>query len=168
MIRTLTGLVPFAAAVAVFGIVVAVLLDRHMAIGTWLLAAFLVGHGLVHLLFVMPRPTPTAAAANDVEFPFDLGRSWLLSRVGIEGGQPRTVGVALIGAVLVGYVLAGLATIGLLLPMDWWPGLVLASTAASALLIGLFAQLGLLVGLSIDAVLLWVVLASAWSPTPVA
>ncbi len=74
------------------------------------------------------------------------------------------IGGVLVGAVVVGYGLAALATVGLLVPSEWWPGLMVASTAAAALLMGLFFQPGLLLGLAIDAVLLWIVLASLWTP----
>ncbi len=56
MVKTLTGLLPLALGVGVAGIVIWLLLSRSLAIGRWLLAAFLVGHGWVHMLYVIPRP----------------------------------------------------------------------------------------------------------------
>jgi hypothetical protein len=165
MTRTLRGLAPLAVALLVFGIVVWQTLSRDMAIGTWLLAAFLVGHGWVHLMFVMPRPAPAAAGAGVMDFPFDLGHSWAVTRIGLASGPVRMVGLALMSATVVGYTLSGLATVGVLIPSEWWPILVIVATTASVLLLGLFYQPGLLLGLAVDAVLLWLVFASAWRPS---
>jgi hypothetical protein len=158
------SLAPLAAGLVVFGVVVWQTISRDMTIGPWLLAVFLVGHGCVHLMYVTPQPAPKSAPAGGTEFPFDLGQSSLLSALGVRVGALRAIGLMLIGMTVVGYLLAGLATVGLVIPADWWAGLVLASTAASVALLGLFFQPELVLGVGIDAVLLWVVLAGAWIP----
>jgi hypothetical protein len=159
------GLAPLAAALVVFGFVAWQTISQEMAIGPWLLAAFLVGHGLVHTMYLIPTPAPAPAGAARVDFPFVLGRSWLLSRLGVEAHPVRVVGLVLIGATVAGFTLAGLATVGLLVPSDWWSGLVITASTASIALLGLFFQPGLILGLAIDGVLLAVVLVSGWSPT---
>jgi hypothetical protein len=166
MTRTMRSLGPLAVALLVFGIVVWQALIRDMAIGTWLLAAFLLGHGWVHLMFVMPRPAPApaAAASGPVDFPFDLGHSWSTARMGLATSPVRKVGLVLMTVTVAGFMLAALATVGLLIPSEWWPSLVLVASIASVLLLGLFFQPGLLLGLAVDAVLLWLVIAAAWRP----
>ena len=165
MTRTLRSLAPLAVALLVFGIVVWQMLSRDMVIGIWLLAAFLTGHGWVHLMFVMPRPSSAATSAGVIDFPFDLGHSWSVARAGVASGPVRKVGLVLVGLTVVGYMLAGLATVGVLIPSEWWPNLVVLATSASVLLLGLFFQPGLLLGLAVDAVLLWLVFASVWRPS---
>jgi hypothetical protein len=76
----------------------------------------------------------------------------------------RLVGAALVVVVAVGFLLAGLATVGVVVPSGWWPFLVAGSAATSVLLLALFFSPTLILGIAIDAVLAWVVLASAWSP----
>ena len=62
VLKDLTGLLPFTVALAAIGIVIWWLLGRDMAAGKWLLGAFLLAHGLVHALFVIPPPASAAAA----------------------------------------------------------------------------------------------------------
>jgi hypothetical protein len=57
-----------------------------------------------------------------------------------------------------------MATVGVLVPSGWWPVLVAASAVASALTLALFFDPQLVLGLGIDALLVWVVLASVWTP----
>lgn len=57
----------------------------------------------------------------------------------------------------------GLATIGLLVPSGWWPGLLLEGAVGSGVALVLFFDPWLLLGLVIDAVLLWAVVAG-WTP----
>lgn len=164
MLKTIVGLAPFALGVAVFGGVIWFLLGRNIGLGKWLLAAFLMGHGFVQMMFLFPRPATAAATAGGVEYPFDMARSWLITGVGLDPGAVRAIGVALVAAVAIGFVLAGLASVGLLIPSGWWQGLVVGSTVASLALMTVFFSPGLLIGFAIDAVLLWVALASVWTP----
>ncbi len=55
-----------AAALAVVAAVIVLLLSAGWSLGWWLLAAFLLVHGCVHLFFVMPRPPerPSPAGAS--------------------------------------------------------------------------------------------------------
>lgn len=93
-----------------------------------------------------------------------MARSWLTTGVGIDPGMIRGVAFALIAAVLLGYGLASLATVGLFVPAAWWPGLVVAGTVASVIMLVVFFTPTFFIGFAIDAVLLWVVLASIWAP----
>jgi hypothetical protein len=163
MAKTLKGLLPLAVGLVAYGFVIWFLLERDMANGRWLLAAFLVGHGLVHVMFAVPRPATRPATANGVDYPFDIARSWAVN-AGLDAGLLRIIGVALVATVVVGFVLAGLATVGLMVPAGWWPWLVVGSTLASIVLLVLAFSPGLTLGVAIDAVLLWLVLASSWLP----
>jgi hypothetical protein len=64
------------------------LLSREMTLGRWLLAGFLVGHGLIHLLFVTPAPAP-GSAPDALEWPFDMAKSWLVTGPGLDVNGPR-------------------------------------------------------------------------------
>jgi len=163
-VKTILGLVPLAVVLAGVGIAIWWMLAREMTLGKWVLGAFLLGHGLVHAMFVMPRPATTDAAAGAAEWPFDMTRSWLVTGPGLDVNLVRLVGVALIGVVVVGFLLAALSTVGILVPVGLWPALVVASAAASAVLLATFFSPQLVLGLAIDAILVWVALASVWTP----
>ena len=76
------NLLPFGVGLVVFGLAVAFLIGRGMALGTWLFAAFLLAHGLVQLLFLVPQPESAPAAAGGVAWPFDMTKSWLITGPG--------------------------------------------------------------------------------------
>jgi hypothetical protein len=165
MVKTLIGLVPLAIGLMLFAVAVWFLLSAEMAVGRWVLAAFLVGHGLVLVMFVVPQPAAKPATASGVEYPFDMARSWLITGMRMDPGLVRSIGVFLVVAVVIGFALAGLATVGVLIPAGWWPVLVFGSAVVSTLVLLLFFNPGLILGLAIDAVLLWVALAAVWAPT---
>ena len=70
--RTTTQLVPLAITVAVVGVITWLLLDGDVALGRWLLAALILGHGLAHIAFVVPRPEPAPAAGPSIS----AGHGW--------------------------------------------------------------------------------------------
>jgi hypothetical protein len=166
--KILTDLLPLLAALAVLGGLTWFLLARDMAIGRWLLAATLFGHGWVHVMFMVPLParTATSATASDEAFSrtFDLGRSWLV-HAGLDVHLVRAIGTLLVLVTVVGFMLAALSTVGWLVPAAWWPGLVIGSSVASILLLAVALNPTLILGFGINAVLLWVALASLWTPT---
>lgn len=162
--KTMTGLLPLAVGIAVVGGVTWYLLDRNVGLGTWLLAALLFAHGWVHLMFVFPKPEPAAATAGGMAYPFDMGRSWLIRAAGLDVGLVRTIGKAVMVATFAGFILAALSTVGVLVPAGWWAGLVVGSAIGSILLLALFFSPVLVLGFAIDLALLWLVLASVWSP----
>jgi len=162
-LKDFSKLVPLAVALGVVGVVMAWMLQRQMTLGTWLLAAFLFGHGLVHIMFVAPVPAASETPATD--YPFDIGRTWLVTSGLIGAGTLKAIAVVLVGIVIVGYSLTALATVGLLVPVTWWSSLLIASTIASlALMVIAFAPM-LALGIAIDIVLLLVAIAAAWSPS---
>ena len=164
VLKNLIGLLPFTVALAAIGIAIWWLLGRDVAAGKWLLAAFLLAHGLVHALFVIPPPASAAAADRTPGWPFDLSRSWLVTSAGLDAGLVRLIGVVLVGGVTIGFGMSALATVAIIVPYGWWPALVAGSAVISAAVLVGFLSSQLVLGLAIDAVLLWVVVASAWAP----
>lgn len=163
MVRSMLSTLPWAAVLAGVGGMTWWLLSRDAGAGRWLLAAILVAHGLVHLLFLAPSPG-AGASEGGATWPFDLGRSWAVTRLGLEAGAVRAIALVLIAVTIGGFTLAGLATAGLLVPAAGWAPLVAVGSAASLalLLIGLNPQLVL--GIGLDVILLWVVVSGAWRP----
>lgn len=161
MVRTMAGILPWAVVLIGVGGAVGWLLSREMVAGLWLLAALLMGHGIVHMLFAVPAP---AATEGGGEWPFNLSRSWAISVVGLDANVVRIVGFALMTAVVVGFSLAALSTVGIIVPLGGWQPIVAVSAVTSTILLVLFFEPQLALGLGMDVVLLWVVVARAWMP----
>ena len=125
-----------------------------------LFAAFLFAHGAIHGSFLSPRPL---ASADGPEWPFELGRSWVLTPTGLRSESTRVVGTALVAATIATFALAALATAGVIAVDLWAPALAAGAVASLALLV-LFFQPWLALGVLIDLGLLWAVLVAGWSP----
>jgi hypothetical protein len=159
--RGIVGMLPWVIVLAIAGAAIWLLLDRQVVLGTWILAALILGHGLVHALFLLQPPDPPAGRPGP-RWPFDLGRSWLVALGGARRG--RRLAVVLVGVIVAASILAALATVGVL-PVAWWSALVVLAAVASIVLLVLAFDLQLVLGLGIDVALLAVVLAGAWTPT---
>jgi hypothetical protein len=146
MSKTTSTLAPFAAVLLGLGVAIWFLVSQGWAVGWWLLSAFLVAHGVVHILFVVPDRAELAT----------IGK-----RVGLTSGEMQSIGTVLGAVVVFGFLFAGLAT---LLGSGWWGLLVAVSAVASAAMLGLFFSPQLVLGLGIDAVLLFVVVSGVWHP----
>lgn len=166
MVKMIRELGPLAVGVALLGLVIAWLLQGGNVIGNWLLAAFLMGHGWVHTMYVMRQPAAQpAAAAGGTEWAFPpLDRSWLLSPIGTPAAASQLLGRLLVAATVLLYTLAALATIPLLVPATLWATLIISGTIASAVLMLVFFHRNLVIGLAIDVVLLVVAALAVWSP----
>jgi hypothetical protein len=162
--NNVSRLLPLAIGVAVVGGLTWVLLDRDVALGTWLLAALILGHGLAHLAFVVPAPDPARTKGAGMPWPFDLGDSWLVGRFGLNPVIVRAAGGALVAVAVVMSLLAAFATVGILVPPEWWPGLVVGLAVSSMVLLTVRFAPAFLVGFGIDAALLWLVFMSGWRP----
>ena len=167
VMRAILDLAPIGIGVAIISGAAWFLLDRNIAAGVWLLAALLFAHGWVHVMFVFPTPEPASATAGGLAYPFDMGRSWLVTRLGLNAGAVRMIGVAVLLVTFAGFLLAALSTVGWLVPAAWWPGLILGAAASSTLMLVLFFSPALLLGFAINGALWIVVLASLWSPAGV-
>jgi len=126
-----------------------------------LLAGFLVAHAMIHISYLTPAPPRTAGGP---EWPFDLTRSWLVTGFQMGPGVVRPLGIALVATTTTLLVAAGFATVGWLIPSGWWPGLVVSGAALSVLTLGVFFHPWLILGIAIDAALLWTVLMGGWQP----
>jgi hypothetical protein len=162
--KTITDLLPIGIGVALVAAVTWFLLDRNIGLGKWLLAALLLAHGWVHVMFVFPSPEAAPATAGGLAYPFDMGRSWLITNVGLDAGNIRTVGIAVMIVTFAGFLLTALSTVGWVVPTGWWAELMLGSAASSTLLLALFFSPALLLGLAVNVALWIVVLGSIWSP----
>ncbi|HEX6261806.1 MAG TPA: hypothetical protein VF097_03040 [Actinomycetota bacterium] len=112
------------------------------------LGVFLIAHGLVHVMFVVPEP---AREEGGLEWPFHLDRSWALS--GLGSGPARAIGILLMIATIAAFAVAGIA---LLADLGWWSGAAIAGAAASTALLGLYFHPMLVLGLAINAFVLTV------------
>ena len=123
-------------------------------------AGFLLGHAMIHGGFISRRPPATPGGPP---WPFDLGHSWLLDRLGLGGGASRLLGTALVAATIAGFALAALATFGVM-PAVLWPAAVVIGAVASLSVLVVFFHPWLLLGVAIDLVLLWAALVAGWTP----
>jgi hypothetical protein len=158
--KSALGMLPWAVVLGAAGFGIWWLLSRDMAAGRWLLAAVLIGHGVVHALFFVPEP---AATADGAEWPFRIAGSWPTG-LGLDTGLLRAVAALLIVAVIASFALAGASSAGIVVPASWWPGAVVIGAVVSAAILVLLFDPQLVLGLAIDAVLLWVVATGAWKP----
>lgn len=119
------------------------------------LAVFLVFHGLIHLGYFSPAPA-------DPKYPFSLNNSWLVNGVGSSTAHTLAVvlGIAAVG----GFVLTGLAAAGIVVPQSWWLPLIVLGSLASLLMLVIFWNNMLVLGIVIDVVLLVAVLGLGWQP----
>jgi hypothetical protein len=122
------------------------------------LAAFLLAHGAIHLGFVRAPPVTAGGPA----WPFTLDHSWLLERLGPVGAG-RPLGLALVAMTMASFGLAAVATLGVLPPVLWTLSVALGALASLALLV-IWAHPWLVVGIAIDAFLLWAALVARWTP----
>ena len=91
-----------------------------------------------------------------------MARSWLVTGLGLDVAIVRTIGTLLVIIVVAGFALSGLAWLGLAVPAEWWPGLVIGSASASVALLVAFFHPWIVLGFVIDAVLLWLVVGASW------
>jgi hypothetical protein len=159
--RGIVGMLPWVIVLAIAGAATWLLLDRQAVLGTWVLAALILGHGLVHALFLVPPPDPPAGRPGP-RWPFDLGRSWLVALAGARRG--RRLATLLVGVIVVASIAAALATVGVL-PAAWWSALVVLAAATSLSLLVLAFEPQLILGVGIDVVLIVVAVTGAWTPT---
>jgi hypothetical protein len=158
--RGIVGMLPWVIVLAIAGAAIWLLLDRQVVLGTWVFAALILGHGLVHALYLVAPPDPPAGRPGP-RWPFDLGRSWLVALAGVRRG--RRLGVVFVGVIVAASILAALATVGVL-PVAWWSALVVLAAVASLVLLVLAFDLQLVLGIGIDVALLVVVVTGAWTP----
>jgi hypothetical protein len=160
--KAIIQLAPLGVAILVFALIVGYLIQHQNAIGVWLFAAFLVGHGLVHVMFAAPPQSGPGSPGAD--FVFEPSRSWLVTARLVDVNVVRALVIALVAFTVAGYALAGLATVGLVVSQELWPALVIGATVASLGLMAVAVMPGLVLGVVIDLCLLAIVVLSVWAP----
>ena len=161
MVKTMSGMLPWAVVLVVIGGAIWWLLSRDMAAGRWLLAALLIGHGVVHVFFAVPAP---AAPEGGTAWPFDMARSWAVPGAGLDLNLVHVIGMVLMVVTVGAFALAALSTVGIIVPAGWWQATIALGAIASAAMLVLFFEPQLVLGLGIDAALLWIVVSRAWAP----
>jgi len=124
----------------------------------YLFAFFLAANGLIHGLFLVPRPPDSGAS-----WPFDPSDSWLLARIGVEPDVARGLAMVVAAVAVAAFIATAITWIGVL-PIDWLQPIATVATVAGLVLLGIFFQPWLTLGVAIDAVLLWGLVVSGWSP----
>lgn len=109
-----------------------------MAVVRVVAGILLLAHGLVHLLYL----------ASDVR-EFSLARSWLVPET-----ARRPLGIGLIAATVAAFALLALAVWGVPGLSAAWPAVTIVASLLSALLLILFWNPWLVLGLAIDLALL--------------
>ena len=111
--------------------------------------------------------TPFALAPKAwIGWPFGADSKPIFSFVGGLPSQSGSVLTPLLaGLAGLGFLAALAALFGLVIPASWWRPLMLTAGIASALLYVLYFGKWSLLPLTLDAVLLWGVLAQGWSVT---
>jgi hypothetical protein len=104
--------------------------------------AFLIAHGLVHLLYLVTK-------ADDPSWPFTLKQSWLLPEV-----VRRPTGLALVAATVAAFALLGLAVWGVPGLAGVWPVIAIVAAAPSLVLLVAFWNKQLIAGICIDLALI--------------
>jgi hypothetical protein len=126
------------------------------------LAGFLAAHGLIHASFLSPVPPATAGGPP---WPFDMAKSWLVTRAGLDAWPVTLLGTALVALTVIGFAGSALGAAGWIVPAELWRPLVAGSVAASALLLTVFFHPFLLLGFVIDAAIVWAVFVLSWNPS---
>ena len=107
----------------------------------------LIAHGLVHLMYLMPRPE------DDPSYPFVPETRWSAKLVGLEPSTARMVAVSLAVAVAVVLLVSGIA---LFADADIWKAAAAAGSLLSLalLLLLLFFHPWLTIGIAVDVAIL--------------
>ena len=108
---------------------------------------FLLAHGLIHVAIYAP---PTAADA-----PFDPGHAWLAGSLRRVRPVLLTIAYAYAAALTV-------AGVGLFAHQDWWQPAAIVGAALSLLLLVLFFNPWITVGVAINVALILVLVQTDW------
>lgn len=122
------------------------------------IGAFLILHGLVH---VGAASAPAPGEEDKGAFRFFLGedRSWLLRSIGVGDGTAWWIAIGLIAAATIGFVIAGVAIFA---GFSVWRDIAVISAALSLLLIIMFWNRYLPVGLALNVAIMVLLLTSTW------
>ncbi|WP_367325297.1 hypothetical protein [Streptomyces sp. HUAS ZL42] len=108
---------------------------------TALVAAFLIGHGLLH------PGVWTAPQRPDRPSPFDPGHSWVLAAARVSPAPARAAALSLAWYTALVYVVAGA---GLLAGSGWWPTAAVVAAASGLALKAIWFDPWLTLGVLLD------------------
>lgn len=118
-----------------------------------LIGLFLIAHGLMHASYLTPKP-------DDPNYPFDFTKSWFANLLG-DMSQP--IGVILTILVVICFILSGLGVFGVAGLESNWKLFTIAGAVLSSLLLILFWHNWLVLGLVINAVLIYGIYVLNWN-----
>jgi len=102
---------------------------------------FLIAHGLVHLLYLAPRPE------GDPNYPFVPEGRWFSRAVGLQPSAAKAIAGTLAISCAVAFVISGIA---LLANAELWESAAVVGSVISLVLMLLFFHPWLLLGIAID------------------
>jgi hypothetical protein len=108
-------------------------------------ALLLIAHGLVHLLYLLPRPE------DDPSYPFVPETRWSAKLVGLQPSTAKMVAVTLAVAVAAVLLVSGIA---LFADVDIWTVAAATGALLSLALLLLFFHPWLTIGIAIDVAIL--------------
>ena len=135
-----------------------------------LIAAFLIIHGLIvagqaagSFGSTLPKEIQNPAFVN--WWPVNMGRSWLLSSLGLN----QTLALYRVGGFLwlaggIALVTAGLGVLGFIVPTGWWRELAIGGGAISLLMLLLYLHPLMLIGTASSLAVLISLLWAKWPP----
>jgi hypothetical protein len=135
-----------------------------------LISALLVIHGLIVACqsagsFGSAIPSELQNPSFVSWYPISMGRSWLLSWLGLE----RTLAVYRIGGLLwlaggIALAAAGLGLLGFIVPTDWWRGLAIAGAVISLFMLAIYFHPIMMIGTASSLAVLVALLWLRWPP----
>jgi hypothetical protein len=98
-------------------------------------------------------------------WPTNLGRSWLLSWLGLEKTPFTWISGLLWLAGGIALVAAGLGVLGIIVPMDWWRTLAIAGATISLIMLVVYLHPLMILGTGLSIAILVALLWMHWPPT---
>lgn len=127
----------------------------------YLFALFLLAHGLIHGLWLTPKPADNGGKP----WPFDLSTSRLLSPMGASEPTLRVLGTGLVAIVVVAFVLSALGAAGVPGLVSAWAPITVFASVASIILTAVFWNPQLPIGVLIDVALIVSIIGNWWPAT---
>lgn len=125
------------------------------------LAIFLIAHGLAHA-GLAAAPNPDDPGTKPGAFFTTLERSWLLPKLGLNALIIQWIGVILVALSTLGFIFAGLGVFGIAGFEIIWQTVAVVSACVSLVLVILFWNPWLPVGVLIDLGILFALLWTGW------
>ncbi len=135
-----------------------------------IIAAVLILHGLITAFqsggnFGSTPPSGLQNPSWMSWWPTNLGRSWLLSWLGLERTPFTWISGLLWLAGGIALVAAGLGALGFIIPTDWWRTLAIAGGAISLFMLVVYLHPLMILGTGLSITILVALLWVHWPPT---